>query len=163
MQAAKAYRFVTCGAMAVFAIAVVSGHEPARTAPYTLEQANAGRATYQAKCATCHLPDLKGSNEAPPLAGGNFVNTWRNRAVSDLFDRIRNTMPLSNPGSLGEQETLSIVAYLLQMNGATAGNQTLTPGTLVPIGSVIAAGAPPQAAIQNQENAPAPARTTGAP
>src|SRR5579862_1884250 len=131
MQAAKAYRFVTCGAMAVFAIAVVSGHEPARTGPYTSEQVNAGRATYQAKCATCHLPDLKGSNEAPPLAGGNFANTWSSRAVSDLFDRIRNTMPANNPGSLGEPEAVTIVAYILQMNGAPAGNQALTAGTPV--------------------------------
>jgi alcohol dehydrogenase (cytochrome c) len=152
-----------CGATALFGMAITSAQQTTRTGPYTAEQASAGRASYQAKCASCHLPDLKGSNEAPPLAGGNFVNTWRNRAVSDLLDRIRNTMPLSSPGSLGEQEAAGIVAYILQMNGATAGTQALTPGTLVPIGSVITGGAPPQSAGQNQEAAPAPARPSGAP
>src|SRR6202049_5157025 len=82
--------------------------EPARTAPYTVEQANAGRATYQIKCATCHLPDLKGSNEAPPLTGINFVNMWGGRPASDLFNRIRNTMPITDPGSLTDEEAVNI-------------------------------------------------------
>ena len=78
MLGRKAYRFAACGAMAVFGIAIVSlqlpanAQQPARTAPYTAEQANAGRATYQIKCATCHLPDLKGSNEAPPSRASIF-------------------------------------------------------------------------------------------
>src|SRR5712671_6724539 len=100
MCATNAIRLVASLALAVFGIAIVSGQQPARTGPYTSDQANAGRAVYQAKCATCHLPDLKGSNEAPPLAGGNFANTWRTRTVKDLFERVRNTMPISNPGSL---------------------------------------------------------------
>src|SRR6266478_6651859 len=95
----KAYRFVACGAAAVFGIAFASVQVPTMaqqlsgTAPYTAEQANAGRATYQIKCATCHLPDLKGSHEASPLTGTNFLNTWRDRTASDLSNRIRNTMP----------------------------------------------------------------------
>ena len=40
---------------------------------FTIEQATAGRAVYQANCASCHLPDLAGRNEAPQLAGGNFM------------------------------------------------------------------------------------------
>ena len=110
MRAAKAFRFVACGAIAAFGIAIASGQQSARTGPFTPEQANAGRAAYQSKCASCHLTNLKGSNEAPPLAGGNFMNTWRNRAASELFDRIRNTMPMSNPGSLSDEEAVSIVA-----------------------------------------------------
>src|ERR1019366_3282249 len=157
MHGAKAYRFVVCGAMAVFGIAIASGQQPARTGPYTAEQADAGRAAYQTKCATCHLPDLKGSNEAPPLAGGNFVNTWRNRTASDLFNRIRNTMPFNNPGSLGEQEAVTIVAYILQANGAPAGNQALTAETLAPIGAVIMGDANAgalQAAVQTPATPP---------
>jgi alcohol dehydrogenase (cytochrome c) len=166
MHGARAYRFVACGAMAAFGIAIASGQQPPRTGPYTAEQADAGRAAYQTKCATCHLPDLKGSNEAPPLAGSNFVNTWRNRTASDLFDRIRNTMPISNPGSLGEQEAVTIVAYILQANGAPAGNQALTGETLVPIGAVVRGEG--TAAAQTAEQTPAtlpaaPARTSGPP
>src|SRR5260370_19299028 len=101
MLGQKNHRFKACGAIAAFGIAIASvqmptrAQQPARTAPYTIEQANAGRATYQVKCATCHLPDLKGSNEASPLVGINFVNTWLARAASDLFNRHRNTMPVN--------------------------------------------------------------------
>ena len=42
---------------------------------YTAAQATAGRAVYQASCASCHLPDLAGRNEAPQLAGNNFMST----------------------------------------------------------------------------------------
>ena len=48
---------------------------------------------YQASCASCHLPDLAGRNEAPQLAGNNFMNTWRTRTTRDLFEFIQSTMP----------------------------------------------------------------------
>ncbi len=159
MLGPKTYRFAACGALAVFGVAIAA-QQPARTAPYTAEQANAGRAAYQVNCASCHLPDLKGSNEAPPLAGGNFVNTWRNRTTSDLFNRIRNTMPVNNPGSLGEQDSVNIAAFILQANGALPGAQALTPATLVPIGAVVGGGG----ASQDSAAVPAaPVRTSGAP
>src|SRR6266705_2597429 len=174
----KVYRFLARSAIAMFGVAIasvqppISAQQPARTAPYTAEQANAGRATYLVKCATCHLPDLKGSNEASPLAGINFVNTWRARTTSDLFNRIRNTMPITDPGSLGDEEAVNIVAYLHQANGAAAGAQALTPATMAPIGAVIGGdGSAP--ATQTPERTPtgqtpagrppAPARPSGAP
>src|SRR6266550_1706154 len=138
-----AYRFTAYGAIAAFCISIASvqlptrAQQPAGTGPYTAEQANAGRATYQIKCATCHLPDLKGSNEASPLTGINFLNTWRDRAASDLFNRIRNTMPVTDPGSLGDEEAVNVVAYLLQANGVAAGTQALTPTTRTLIGAAI--------------------------
>jgi alcohol dehydrogenase (cytochrome c) len=167
MLGPKAYRLLACGAMAVFGVAISAGQQPARPGTYTVEQASAGRAAYLANCASCHLPDLKGSNEAPPLAGGNFMNMWRNRPTSDLFNRIRNTMPITNPGSLGEQEAVNIVAYILQANGAPPGAQALTPATLVPIGAVTnseAAMPQPQAAAGAAEaQGAAPTRTSRAP
>ena len=63
---------------------------------FTPEQAAAGRAAYQASCASCHLPDLAGRNEAPQLAGNNFMNTWRTRTTKDLFDYVQ-TMPPDAP------------------------------------------------------------------
>ena len=56
-----------------------------RPPSYTAAQAAAGRAAYQASCASCHLPDLAGRNEAPQLAGNNFMNTWRARTTRDLL------------------------------------------------------------------------------
>ena len=47
----------------------------------TADQAAAGRTAYLANCAGCHLPDMSGRNEASPLAGANFMNTWRERTT----------------------------------------------------------------------------------
>src|SRR6267143_3422318 len=178
MLGRKAYRFVACGAAAVFGITFASlqlptnAQQPAGTGLYTAEQANAGRATYQIKCATCHLPDLKGSNEASPITGMNFFNTWRDRAISDLINRIRNTMPMTEPGSLGDEEAVNIVAYLLQANGVTAGTQALTPATATPIGAVLGGEGSPMAPQTTERSPagqspvarpPAPARASGAP
>src|SRR3984893_2876343 len=170
--------YLACAAISVFCIVFAcsqvstNAQQPTKTGPYTVEQATAGRATYQVKCATCHLPDMKGSNEAPPLTGMNFVNMWRDRAASDLFNRIRNTMPLTDPGSLGDEEAVNIVAYILQANGAAAGTQALTPATMAPIGAV-SGGQPSTAASQatgatpagqtSVQRPPTPARPSGAP
>jgi alcohol dehydrogenase (cytochrome c) len=163
MLGPKVYRFLACGAIAAFGIALAAAQQPTTPAPFTAEQANAGRATYQSICAGCHLPDLKGSNEATPLAGRNFVNTWRDRTTADLFTRIHTTMPSSTPGSLSEQEAINLVAYILQENGASAGAQALKPETSVPIGTIATGVAQPQADGIGPGLGSAPARTSGAP
>src|SRR6202140_5109230 len=138
MPAQNVCKFTMGGALAALglSIAMAAAQQPARTGPFTAEQAAAGRAIYQATCSTCHLADMKGTFEAPPLAGANFLNTWRNRPTSDLFSRIRNTMPITNPGSLSDQDAVNLVAFILQADGAAAGMQALTPETIVPIGAV---------------------------
>src|SRR5450631_4278023 len=118
-------RFAICAA-AILALAVpgnksASAQQPARTGPFTAEQASAGRALYGTTCASCHQPDMKGTFEALPLAGPNFMNTWRNRPTSDLFTRIRTSMPISNPGSLSDEDADNLVAFILLSNGATPG------------------------------------------
>src|SRR6202021_542184 len=137
MPARNFSRFaIGCALVAsAISIAMAAAQQPARTGPFTAEQAAAGRAIYQATCSTCHLPDMKGTFEAPPLSGANFMNTWRSRPTSDLFTRIRTTMPITNPGSLSDQDAINLVAFILQANGATAGTQALTPETIVPIGA----------------------------
>jgi len=154
-------------ALALIGNKIAAAPQAARTGPFTAAQANAGRATYQATCARCHLSDMKGTFEAPALFGGNFMNTWRNRPTTDLFARIRNTMPLTDPGSLSDTDAANLVAYILQANGATAGAQTLTAETAVTIGTVTVENAPPPAATPSQEisaaQASAPPRAAGAP
>ena len=148
---AAATAFAACGV----AIAVLAAQQPARPGPFTAEQASAGRTLYQTTCASCHLPDLKGTFEAPQLAGGNFMNMWRNRPTSDLFTRIRTSMPISNPGSLSDQDALDLVAFILQANGATPGTQKLTTPVLDPIG-VFAPGGAAALPMQGGEEDAAP-------
>jgi PQQ-dependent dehydrogenase (methanol/ethanol family) len=121
---------------------VTAAPPTAAGAVFTADQAEAGRALYQANCAACHRPDLGGLNEAPPLAGGNFMNTWRSLTTRELFNRIRATMPPAKPGSLGDDDCVNLVAYILQSNGAVAGAEPFTSNTAVPIGRVATGEAP---------------------
>src|SRR4029079_11932642 len=119
---------LACGA------ALLAGQQPS-AALFTAEQAAAGRASYQTNCASCHLPDLAGRNEAPQLAGANFINAWRARTTRDLFEYISSAMPPSGE-NLGVEPYLAITAFILQANGAQAGTQAFTATTAAPIGSV---------------------------
>ena len=120
-QALRAGAFRYC-AMTALGLALVAGQQPAATAVYTAEQAAAGRDAYQASCAACHLNDLRGRNEAPALAGPNFMSAWGRRSTRELFELMSSTMP---PGraNLPAEQYASILAYLLQSNGAAAGTQ----------------------------------------
>lgn len=59
---------------------------PAQTTVFTAAQAASGQASYQTNCASCHLADLAGQNEAPQLAGVNFRRTWGTRTTKDLVE-----------------------------------------------------------------------------
>ena len=158
----KSFRFLVSIAIAVAGIFTAAGQQPKSAGPYTAEQAGAGRAVYQANCASCHLPELRGAFEAPPLAGPNFMNVWGARTTNDLFTRIRTTMPPTNPGALSDQEAASVVAYILAVNGSKPAGQAFTSATAVPIGDV-ATGVvtlPAQAALQ-AITGPASARRGG--
>lgn len=134
-------------------IAVPAAPQAARSGPFTAEQAAAGRDLYESTCSACHLSNMQGTFEALPLSGPNFLNTWRNRAASELVAKIRTSMPLSNPGSLSDQDAANLAAFILQANGATPGTQALTAGTLVPIGAVATGAAAPRAAQGSDEDA----------
>ena len=128
-------------------------------APFTAEQAAAGRAGYQTYCSSCHQPDLAGRNEAPALAGGNFMNHWSSHSTADLLALIQASMPPGGAGRLGQQTYLEITAYILASNGATTSAQPLTVDTAVTIGSIATGRAP---ATRPQPAGPAPqARVSG--
>jgi alcohol dehydrogenase (cytochrome c) len=123
--------------------------QPAQNFVFTTEQAAAGRAAYQTTCATCHMADLGGRNEAPQLAGSNFMNTWRTRSTRDLLEFTQSTMPPSGE-SLPVEQYLNIISFILQSNGAAAGAQPFTPATTVPIGSIATGVAPTASAAPSQ-------------
>jgi hypothetical protein len=55
------------------------------------------------------------------------MNNWNGLSVGELYERIRVSMPPSNPNSLPPKDKADIVAYLLKQNGFPAGTAELAP------------------------------------
>ena len=131
-------RITAVSALVASGAALVAGQQAAPAAPvFTAQQATAGKAAYAQSCASCHMPDLSGSNEMSALAGSPFMAAWGDRSTKELFDYISTAMPYGAP-ALKTAAYESIVAYILQFNGAAAGPSALSVATDVPIRSVTA-------------------------
>lgn len=109
---------------------------------YTSAQADRGKTVYSNACSRCHAETLDGADEVPPVKGPHFMTNWDGQTIADLVQRIRNTMPLDDPGSLSGASTTDLVAYLLQQNGAPPGNSELSSDPAVQAGVRITAFAP---------------------
>ena len=90
---------------------------------YTAEQAKRGETLYKENCAACHGEDLAGSGPMPALAGNDFVANWK--TVGDLFEKTHSSMPASAPGSLSEQQTSDIIAFMLAKSNFPPGQAEL--------------------------------------
>jgi mono/diheme cytochrome c family protein len=113
------------GASIAFATILAGGLSagPAMAQAFTSEQATAGQQAYNSNCAQCHGRQLEGP-EAPGLAGQDVMGNWD--TAGGLFDFISVAMPPSAPGQLGEETYVNIIAYIMQFNGAAAGDTPLT-------------------------------------
>lgn len=96
---------------------------------YSEEQAKVGATAYAKHCSECHGQDLAGDGFAPALKGPEFMNNWNGLTVGELFDRIRVSMPPSNPNSVTPKEKADVTAYLLKQAAFPAGKTDL-PSTL---------------------------------
>ena len=95
------------------------------TGVYTEAQAKRGLEKYTQVCSNCHQADLSGSDQAPGLVGGEFLDRWEGQSVGDLADRIRTSMPQDDIGSLNVQMSADLTAYVLQANKLPAGQDEL--------------------------------------
>src|SRR5258708_25925780 len=116
-----------CGVVILFAQQRPAG-------PYTAEQASTGRVAYQSNCAACHAPDLSG-REGPQLAGSNFLDQWGDRTAGALINFMQSTMPPGGAALAGDTY-INLAAFILDANGARAGNQPLSATSTVAIRSV---------------------------
>jgi len=132
--------FILTAALGVWVSHAVA-QSSSRPGPFTDAQVQAGQAAYAQNCERCH-----DSGEAPPLSGAGFMNVWGSRTTRDLFSRVKDTMPVDNPGTLSDDSVVSIIAYLLKNNGATAGAAAFAPATSVTINTITAGEAPQRAA-----------------
>ena len=119
----------------VFSSAMLLAAQQPRSSVFTTEQAEAGRAAYAKHCASCHMPDLSGDNERPPLVGASFMTTWGGRSTREFLAYMSGAMPYGAP-ALDADTYASLTAYILRSNGASAGEQPLSASTDVAIASV---------------------------
>lgn len=86
---------------------------------YTAAQAAKGEQVYMTFCVSCHPP---GTYAAPA-----FREKWNGAPLSTLFDFVTEMMPKNEPGSLGDDEYVQVISYILRINGAPPGKRLL-PG-----------------------------------
>jgi mono/diheme cytochrome c family protein len=122
---------MTCRSIAAalfLASAAVGAQETTSSAldgVYTLAQALQGAEAFAQHCAVCHGASLGGVGEAPALIGAQFISDFNGLTLGDLFERIRTTMPMNNPGGLSRDQYSDILAFVLKSNGFPAGAREL--------------------------------------
>jgi len=98
----------------------------------------AGAMVYENNCVACHGPNGQGGIKdrlvggQGTLASDNPVKTvgsyWP--YATTLFDYIRRAMPYPTPGSLSDDETYALVAYVLNINGIVPADAKLDKNNL---------------------------------
>jgi len=140
----------------------LTAQQPTASGIFTSAQAEAGRVAYERTCGKCHTTTLLGrkgdANELPPLsslsasyqkfigprgfvaplAGKVFLDRWGAKTAAQLIARFQETVddPYFQFEDMNDDTTVNITAYVLQVNGAKAGSETLTRTTGVVVNSV---------------------------
>ena len=149
---AAAVAFTVCAG----ALATTQAQEPAAGLPaealsakagiwtgvYAEDQAKRGEIVSNKLCVSCHGPDLSGGEAGAALVGLEFIGNWSALSVGDLFARVHASMPADAPGTLTQQQTADLAAYVLKLNKYPAGKTEL-PTDLAALQQVIIEGQPP--------------------
>lgn len=91
---------------------------------FTDQQAERGRAVFEAHCAACH--DGNKSGEAPALAGDTFFRNWEGHTAGRLYTKILEMMPPTDVQSVNASQKLDVLTFILRENGFPAGAADLT-------------------------------------
>ena len=92
---------------------------------YSLSQAADGRTVYSRECALCHGPELEGTEGGPAIAGQAFREKWQDHSLAEFYEVTRQTMPVSKPAGLSENEYADVIAFILNRNAYSAGSDEL--------------------------------------
>lgn len=99
----------------------------------------AGKAVFEAQCASCHGANAAGGPMFGSMVGGigSFVTDRRVLTPGSmypyapaLFDYIRRAMPLTAPQSLSNDEVYAVSGYILHLNGLLPADAVITAKTL---------------------------------
>lgn len=89
---------------------------------YTRRQADAGRDTWAMACQSCHAPTQH--------SGPTFKANWYGRSLGELLGYLKREMPKNEPGTLSDDEYISLIAYLMRVNRMPAGQAPLAADSL---------------------------------
>ena len=112
----------TKGAVSAIALILLSScgqqaPESSMDGIYTAQQAERGEGLFTTHCQRCH--------SIQEFSGRMFAAVWSEVPASALYYRIANTMPMDQPGSLGNTEVTALMAHIFNANGMPAGTSTL--------------------------------------
>lgn len=91
---------------------------------YTGEQAVAGKKLFDDSCSKCHGAKLEGG-VGPALNGVAWAQRFGGTKLLTVWGEIKGPMAEYSGRSFTTQQSLDILAYLLQQNGLAAGNHPL--------------------------------------
>jgi alcohol dehydrogenase (cytochrome c) len=92
---------------------------------YSAEQAAAGAKLFADSCAGCHGAKLEGG-AGPALSGATWTQRFGGAKLLTVWGIIKGPMEQYAGKTFTTQQSLDILAYLLQQNGLAAGAQPLT-------------------------------------
>ena len=64
-------------------------------------------------------------NLGPALIDEEFAKHWDDATLGDLYNKIHMLMPRDDPGTLGEQQAVDLLAFILSKTKYPAGNAEL--------------------------------------
>jgi PQQ-dependent dehydrogenase (methanol/ethanol family) len=121
---------------------VLTAQQPPTT-PFTAAQAGSGRVVYDARCASCHQTDLRGSGEAPSLAGASFRSRWLDRSPEELTAYVQAAMPPTGV-RLSGVDAINVTAFLVLTNRTIGAASPAAAAPPSPTAPVTAKPAPPK-------------------
>ncbi|MBJ6987914.1 MULTISPECIES: cytochrome c [unclassified Devosia] len=91
---------------------------------YSADQASRGKQIYMDSCANCHGSKGGGGPAAPPLTG-SALDYKAGGTLADVMDFMIMAMPPEAPGKLRNKEYSDVLAFMLELHGAPAGETEL--------------------------------------
>lgn len=131
-----------------------------KSGAYTAAQAASGKVAVESSCGICHLRSLRGrtgepdetpafdalprsfqdfikTGYVPPLVGKEFLAKWKGKTVVQLAEKLGSAGKSFPTAGMDDKTYLQIAAYVLQMNGAPAGDRELTADSTMTVDAAL--------------------------
>jgi cytochrome c553 len=127
---------------------------------YSAAQAARGKIAVESSCAICHQQTLQGrvgfedekprfddlprsfqkfigNGLVPALASEDYMKKWKDKTVVQLAENLGGAAKSFPTAGMDEKTYLELAAYVLQMNGAPAGDEDLTALSTMTVGAAL--------------------------